>query len=188
MDPNTVQLLVLVTVLSLIVTPFILSKISTIAGIFFKETSMTENFGSLETHANHVIVCGYGIVGKFVVKALREENVNYIIVDNSYKHVLEAIADGEKAYYGDMSKMQILEKLHLRDATSVIVTLDNSSKKRLICESILTYAPTMKVVVKVISLEEKRELRGLNISVTVDGKREVAAKLVCEALYCDLEK
>jgi hypothetical protein len=40
----------------------------------------------------------------------------------------------------------------------------------------------------VISLEEKKELRGLNISVTVDGKREVAAKLVCEALYCDLEK
>jgi CPA2 family monovalent cation:H+ antiporter-2 len=183
-----VQMLVLVTVLSLIITPFILSKISVIAGIFFKETSMTEDFNSLETHFNHVIVCGYGVVGKFVVKALREENVNYIIVDNSYKHVLEAMADGEKAYYGDMSKMPILEKLHLRDATSVIVTLDNSSKKRLICESILTYAPTMKVVVKVISLEEKRELRGLNISVTVDGKREVAAKLVCEALYCDLEK
>lgn len=188
MDENTVQLLVLVTVLSLIVTPFILSKISAIAGVLFKETSMTEDFEALQAHSNHVIVCGYGIVGKFVVKALREENVNYIIVDNSYKHVLEAIADGEKAYYGDMSKMPILEKLHLRDATSVIVTLDNSSKKRLICESILTYAPTMKVVVKVISLEEKRELRGLNISVTVDGKREVAAKLVCEALYCDLER
>jgi CPA2 family monovalent cation:H+ antiporter-2 len=185
-DSNTLQLLVLVTVSSLIVTPFILSKISVIAGVFFKEASMTEDFGSLESHANHVIVCGYGVVGKFVVKALREENVNYIIVDNSYKHVLEAISDGEKAYYGDMSKMQILEKLHLKEATSVIVTLDNSSKKRLICESILSYAPTMKVVVKVISLEEKKELRGLNISVTVDGKREVAAKLVCEALCCDL--
>ncbi len=74
---------------------------------------MTEDFGALQAHTNHVIVCGYGIVGKFVVKALREENVNYVIVDNSYKHVLEAIADGEKAFYGDMSKMQILEKLHL---------------------------------------------------------------------------
>jgi len=85
-----------------------------------------------------------------------------------------------------MSKAAILEKLHTKEAISVIVTLDNSSKKRLICESILSFAPNVKVVVKVVSLEEKRELRGLPISVMIDGKREVAAKLVCEALYCDL--
>lgn len=187
LDSQLVQMLVLTVVLSIVVTPFILSKINDIAGLFFKETSMTEDFGSLSVYSNHVIVCGYGIVGKFVVKALREEQVKYIIVDNSYKHVQEALADGEKAYYGDMSKTQILEKLHTKEAISVIVTLDNSSKKRLICESILSYAPNVKVVVKVISLEEKRELRGLPISVTVDGKREVAAKLVCEALYCELE-
>ena len=188
LDSNLVQMLVLVVVLSIIVTPFILSRINAVAGKFFKETSMTEDFGALSVHSNHVIVCGYGVVGKFVVKALRNEEVKYIIVDNSYKHVQEALADGEEAYYGDMSKTAILEKLHTKEAISVIVTLDNSSKKRLICESILNYAPNVKVVVKVVSLEEKRELRGLPITVTVDGKREVAEKLVCEALYCDLSE
>jgi CPA2 family monovalent cation:H+ antiporter-2 len=186
LDPQLVQLLVLVAVLSLVATPFILSRVNTIAGVFFKEASMTEDFASLSVYSNHVIVCGYGVVGKFVVKALREEEVKYIIVDNSYKHVQEALSDGEKAYYGDMSKTAILEKLHAKEAISVIVTLDNSTKKRLICESVLSYAPNAKVVVKVVSLEEKRELRGLPISVMIDGKREVAARLVCEALYCDL--
>ena len=188
LDGDLNQLLVLVVVLSIIFTPFILSKIASIAGVFFTDPGMTEDFSTLGVHSNHIIVCGYGIVGKFVVKALRSEGVEYVIVDNSYKHVQEALSDGEKAYYGDMSKTGILEKLHTEDAISVIVTLDNSSKKRLICESILTYAPNVKVVVKVVSLEEKRELRGLPISVTVDGKREVAAKLVCEALYCDLDE
>ncbi|HEX5709864.1 MAG TPA: cation:proton antiporter, partial [Sulfuricurvum sp.] len=186
LDPNLVQTLVLVVVLSIVVTPFILARINVVAGKFFKETSMTEDFAALTVRSNHVIVCGYGVVGKFVVKALRDEDVKYIIVDNSYKHVQEALAEGEEAYYGDMSKIAILEKLHTKEAISVIVTLDNSAKKRLICESILSYAPNVKVVVKVVSLEEKRELRGLSISVTVDGKREVAEKLVCEALYCDL--
>ncbi len=180
------QILVLVTVLSIVLTPFILSRINSIAGLFFKETSMTEDFDSLSVYSNHVIVCGYGIVGKFVVQALRLEEVKYIIVDNSYKHVQEALSDGEKAYYGDMSKIAILDKLHIHEAISVIVTLDNLAKKRLICESILNYAPQVKVVVKVVSIEEKRELRGLPITVTVDGKKEVAAKLVCEALYCEL--
>lgn len=187
LDPELNQLLVLVVVLSIIFTPFFLSKINLFAGWFFKETSMTEDFQALSVYKNHVIVCGYGIVGKFVVKALKAEEVQYVIVDNSYKHVQEALSDGEKAYFGDMSKTAILEKLHAQDAVSVIVTLDNTTKKRLVCEAILTYAPNVKVVVKVVSLEEKRELRGLPISVTVDGKREVAAKLVCEALYCDIE-
>ncbi|MCX6073046.1 MAG: cation:proton antiporter [Campylobacterales bacterium] len=187
-DDELTQLLVLAVVLSLIVTPFILSRISAITGLFFKETSMTEDFNTLATYSNHVIVCGYGVVGKFVVKALRAEGIEYIIVDNSYKHVQEALVEGEKAYYGDMSKTAILEKLHTKESISVIVTLDNTEKKRLVCEAILSFAPTVKVVVKVISLEEKRSLHGLPISVTVDGKREVAARLVCEALHCDLEK
>ena len=129
LDGQLVQFLVLTVVLSIIVTPLILSKINPIAGLFFKETSMTEDFASLSVHSNHVIVCGYGVVGKFVVKALRAQEVKYIIVDNSYKHVQEALADGEKAYYGDMSKTAILEKLHTKEAISVIVTLDNSCQK-----------------------------------------------------------
>lgn len=186
LDESLSQMLVLAVVLSLLLTPFILSNISKISSFFFREPGAVEDFSMLSTEKNHFIVCGYGIVGRFVVKALRAEGVNYIIIDNSYKHVQEAIAHGEKAYYGDMSKISILDKVHAQDAASVIVTLDNLDKKRLICEAVLSYAPRAKVVVKVISIEEKRTLRDLPISVTVDGKREVAARLVSEALHCEL--
>ncbi|MDD2368285.1 MAG: NAD-binding protein, partial [Sulfuricurvum sp.] len=186
LDGALSQMLVLAVVLSLLITPFILSNISKISAFFFREPGVVEDFSMLSTEKNHILVCGYGIVGRFVVKALRAEGVSYIIIDNSYKHVQEAIAHGEKAYYGDMSKTAILDKVHAADAASVIVTLDNLEKKRLVCEAVLDYAPKAKVVVKVVSLEEKRTLRDLPISVTVDGKREVAARLVSEALYCDI--
>ncbi|MGD9970091.1 MAG: cation:proton antiporter [Sulfuricurvum sp.] len=184
LDEQLAQTLVLVVVLSIMITPFMLSNVQKIGEFFFKERSITEDFTTLPSTQNHVVVCGYGIVGKFVVKALRAEGVHYIVVDNSYKHVQEALLDGEKAYFGDMSKTAILDKIHLREAGSVIVTLDNTEKKRLICETILGFAPNVKVVVKVVNLEEREELSGLPISVTVDGKKEVAARLVCEALYC----
>ncbi len=186
LDEHLSQMLVLVVVLSMVMTPFILSSIPKISNFFFKEPGMTEDFKSMSVHKNHVIVCGYGIVGKFVVRALRLEGVKYIVIDNNYKNVQDALREKEEAYYGDMSKLAILDKLYIHDAISVIVTLDNLQKKRLICESILSYAPQVKVVVKVVSIEEKRELRGLPISVTVDGKKEVASRLVSEALHCDL--
>lgn len=135
---------------------------------------------------NHIIVCGYGIVGKFVAKALRAEAVDFVVADNSYKHVEEALHDGQEVYFGDMSKTAILDKLCTKDSVSVIITLDNLDKKRLICEAILRYAPNVKLVVKVVSLEEKRQLRGLPISITIDGKKEVASRLVSEALHCEL--
>lgn len=180
------QLLVLVVVLSIVATPFILSNLSKISGYFFKDVSVTETFAMLPGRKNHIIVCGYGVVGKFVAKALRAEGVDYVVADNSYKHVEEALKDGQEVYFGDMSKTAILDKLCTKDSVSVIITLDNLEKKRLICESIIHYAPNVKLVVKVVSLEEKLELRGLPISITIDGKREVAARLVSEALYCNI--
>jgi CPA2 family monovalent cation:H+ antiporter-2 len=180
------QILVLIVVLSIIITPFILSHLTAISSYFFKDISVTETFAMLPGRKNHVIVCGYGVVGKFVATALKSEGVDFVVADNSYKHVEEALKDAQEVYFGDMSKTAILDKLCVRDSVSVIVTLDNLDKKRLICETILRYAPNVKLVVKVISLEEKRALRGLPISITVDGKREVAARLVSAALNCEI--
>jgi CPA2 family monovalent cation:H+ antiporter-2 len=180
------QILVLVVVLSIVITPFILTSLTKISSYFFKDISVTETFAMLPGRKNHIIVCGYGVVGKFVAKALRAEGVDYVVADNSYKHVEEALKDTQEIYFGDMSKTAILDKLCTKDSVSVIITLDNLEKKRLICEAILRYAPGVKLVVKVVSLEEKRELRGLPISITIDGKKEVASRLVSEALTCEL--
>lgn len=180
------QILVLVVVLSIVATPFILANLSRISGYFFKDVSVTETFAMLPGRSHHIIVCGYGVVGKFVAKELRASGVDYVVVDNSYKHVQEALRDGQEVYFGDMSKTAILDKLCTKDSVSVIITLDNLEKKRLICEAIIRYAPEVKLVVKVVSLEEKRALRGLPISITIDGKKEVAARLVSEALTCEL--
>lgn len=180
------QILVLVVVLSIIATPFILTNLSRISSYFFKDISVTETFAMLPGRHNHIIVCGYGVVGKFVAKELRASGVDYVVADNSYKHVQEALRDHQEVYFGDMSKTAILDKLCTKDSVSVIITLDNLDKKRLICETIIRYAPKIKLVVKVVSLEEKRALRGLPITITIDGKKEVAARLVSEALTCEL--
>ncbi len=182
------QVLVLVIVLSIVLTPFVLSNLSNLSGYFFKDVSVTETFSMLPGRQNHIIVCGYGVVGKFVAKELKAEGVDFVIADNSYKHVEEAMLDGQEVYFGDMSKAAILDKLCLKSASSVIVTLDNLEKKRLVCDAILKIAPNIKLVVKVVSLEEKTALKDLPISITIDGKKEVATRLVSEAMRCDLEK
>ena len=186
LDDALAQFLVLIVIFSMIITPFFITKIKLIVDFVSKESSKVEELAPLANRENHVVVCGYSVVGKFVTKELDKLGVSYVVIDNSYKHVKEAISDGREAYLGDVSRLSILSALHIENAASVIVTLDNIEKKRLICEAVLTHTKNVNLIVKVISLEDKEKLKDLNITTIVDGKVEIARVLVERMLTCQL--
>ena len=187
LDDELVQLLVLVVILSMIVTPFYISRISDFVEYLSGRKDDIEDMSGLSTQKDHVIVCGYGVVGKFVAKNLDALGASYIIVDNSPKHVNEAINDNREVYLGDMSKRPILKALNAKDCSSIIVTLDNPDKKRLICEAIAENTKDINLIVKIISLEERNQLTDLPITVMIDGKEEVARILVERMATCQIK-
>ncbi|MBN2815408.1 MAG: cation:proton antiporter [Campylobacterales bacterium] len=186
LDAELAQLLVLVVILSMVVTPFFITRISPFVEYMSGRKDDLADMSSLSSKKDHVIVCGYGVVGKFVAQYLDELGASYMIVDNSPKHVNEAIRDKREVYLGDMSKRQILDAMHVQDCSSVIVTLDNPEKKRLICEAIAQNTKDINLIVKIISLEEREKLQDLPINVMIDGKEEVARILVERMVSCKL--
>jgi CPA2 family monovalent cation:H+ antiporter-2 len=186
-DPNVAQTLVLVVVLSMIATPFMLAKRRWLQDILFKEGEIeASDFTPLEGRKNHIIVCGYGTVGQRVARQLQQSEIEHVVIDYNYARVKKAQKVGEEIYYGDMSKPAVLHSLHIEDASSVIVTLDDPEKKELICETLSPYADRVKIIVKVVSSQEKQMLKNLPISVMVDSKEEVAKILVQETMRCSL--
>jgi CPA2 family monovalent cation:H+ antiporter-2 len=187
LEEDLAQLLVLVVIFSMVVTPFYINKIGPFVEYISGRKDDIADMSALSSRKEHVIVCGYGVVGKFVSKSLDELGAKYIVIDNSPKHVKEALDDGREVYLGDMSKRSILNALHVGDASSIIVTLDNAEKKRLICEAIIENTKNINLIVKVTSLEEIEQLKDLNISQIVDGKVEVARVLVERMASCSVK-
>ena len=187
-DESLVSLLVLVVIFSMVVTPFFITRINDFVEKIIKDSDIITDMSGLQSRQDHVIVCGYSVVGKFVTKHLEEFGAPYVVVDNSNKHVKEALEDDIEAYLGDASKVAILNALNIEKASAIIVTLDNIDKKRLICEAILKHSIDANLIVKVVSLEEKQRLDDLDITVIVDGKVEVARVLVERMLSCQLYK
>ncbi len=187
LDNDLVSLLVLIVIFSMMVTPFFISHISDLVEMFIKEEDIPIDMSALAGRKNHVIVCGYSVVGKFVTEHLEELDAPFVVVDNSNKHVQEALDADLEAYLGDASKSSILNALNIKDAAAVIVTLENIDKKRLICEAILNYTTNVNLIVKISSLEEKEKLSDLNITTLVDGKVEVARVLVERMITCQLK-
>ena len=187
LEAELAQFLVLIVIFSMIITPFFITRISSIVSFLSKDIEEFEDMKALETRKGHVIICGYSVVGKFVTRHLDDLGAPYIVIDNSNKHVQEALNNNIEAYLGDASKSSILQAIHVEQASSVIVTLDNIEKKRLICEAILKYTQNVNLIVKVVSLEEKEKLADLDINVVVDGKLEVARVLVERMITCQLK-
>ena len=182
-----VAIFLLVVIFSMIVTPFFISRINTFVNSFIKTKYMTPDTSSFTTRDNHVIVCGYSVVGKFVAKHLDELDAPYVVIDNSPKHVQEAINDGREAYLGDMSKLALLDAVHASSSAAVIVTLDNIDKKRAICEAVLAHTKDINLIVKVTNLKDKRIIKDLGVTAVVDGKVEVGRVLVERMITCQLK-
>ena len=187
LEKDLASLLVLIVIFSMVITPFFITKISSFVEYLLQEREINTDMSALSDRDNHVVVCGYGVVGKFVTHQLEELGVPYVVVDNSNKHVVRALKDNVEAYLGDASKLSILSALRIERAAAVIVTLDNIDKKRLICEAVLKHSRDANVIVKVTSLQEKEKLADLEMRMIVDGKFEVARVLVERMLTCQLE-
>jgi len=187
LDKELESLFILVVIFSMMVTPFFITRINALVDYFIGEEYMSLDITQFASRENHVIVCGYSATGKFVAKHLDELDAPYVIIDNSPKHVQEALDDGKEAYLGDMSKLTLLEALHTENSAAVIITLDNIDKKRAICKEIVKHTKNINLIVKVATLEDKEILKDIPITSLIDSKVETARILVERMITCQLK-
>lgn len=177
LDENLSKFLILVTVLSMIITPFIVNNIYKLASYFVVEFYESDKITPID-RKNHIIICGYSMLGRIIAKKLKEKNKSFVIISDNLKHVLLARKNGYMAYFGHLDKLPVLESLKVDEASSVILTLSDKNTKKLICESVLNFKEDTKLIVKIDSLEEKKELKELNIKHFVHSQQETANLMV----------
>jgi len=180
------QFLVLVVVLSLVITPFLVTNINQISAKIIKEKILINDKIQKLSLQNHIIVCGFGIIGELAAQELKTRGLEYVIISNNIRQVKSGLRKKEKIYFGNISKIPVLEALNIKEAAAVLVTLENEDKKRIICEEILQYNPFINLIVKIANLREKELLSDLPIHSLIDGKEEIAKMLVNETSRCDL--
>ena len=173
--------LILVTVLSMIVTPFIVNNIYKLASYFVVEFFESDKITPVG-NTNHTIICGFAIVGRIVAKELVKQNIDFLIISDNLQHVLLARERGYLAYFGHLDKRPVLESLRVEQSSSVIVTMTNIVTKKIICQAVLDYFPQANLVVKINSMDDKRALQGISINSFVHAQQEAARLLVKKSL------
>tara|TARA_R110001583_G_scaffold39399_4_gene126234 strand:+ start:20413 stop:22017 length:1605 start_codon:yes stop_codon:yes gene_type:complete len=173
--------LILITVLSMILTPFMVSNIYKLASFFVVEFFEADKITAVNV-TNHTIVCGFAILGRIVAKELTDKGVNFLIISDNLQHVLLARKRGYDAYFGHLDKAPVLESLRVEQTSSIIVTVNSLKNKQIICEAVLGYYPNANLIVKVNTLEEKSALADIKINSFVHAQQETAVLLVKQSM------
>lgn len=173
--------LILVSVLSMILTPFIVNNIYKLASYFVVEFYESDKITPIKAK-NHVVICGFSILGRVIAKDLSEKNLPFVIISDDLRHVLLGRKLGYMAYFGHLDKLPVLESLRVDESSSVIITVSDTHRKRLICEAVLNFYKNANILLKIESLDEKALLKDLNIKKFVHAHFEVGRLLVEEAV------
>ncbi len=126
---------------------------------------------------DHVIVVGYGRVGRLICEALSEQSIRFVVTEQNRELVEVLRRRGINAVAGDAASPPVLIQSHVaRARTLVIATPDSFSARRMI-EIAYMLNPKIQTVVRTHSEEEAELLRKEKAGVIFLGEHELAASM-----------
>lgn len=181
----TAQILSTVVIISMIVTPFILKNLKILADKLFKEPVRELKIESAGFN-NHIIVCGYGPLGKDICKDLKARGFDYVVVEHDLMLYEQGVENNEPIFFGNAAQRAVLESLELKNACAVVITFHNLEKIRLVTQSVLDLAPHAHIVARVRDEKEAQALQNFNIKSLVITTKTLSKEMIEQLFYCRL--
>src|SRR5258706_3386818 len=171
------QVVLTASLLSMVVAPFILSRMERIV-LHFIESEWTQRAVALHSLAvksmatrGHVIVCGYGRSGQALAQYLEREKIPVIALDADPERVRQAAAAGDSVVFGDASRREVLVAAAVSRATAVVVSFADTPKALAILAHVRELRPELPVIVRTYDDSEVGRLKEA-------GAAEIVAEVI----------
>jgi CPA2 family monovalent cation:H+ antiporter-2 len=100
------------------------------------------------TRSRHVVIAGFGRVGRTVAQMLDARDVQWIAVDRDAAAVAEARAKGLPVFFGDARQETITKAANLEEAKAAVVTLDDPQAAQAVLRCLKRHHPDLPVIVR----------------------------------------
>ncbi|MFO1265125.1 MAG: monovalent cation:proton antiporter-2 (CPA2) family protein [Rhodoferax sp.] len=153
-DPELLNPILASMVLSMLATPFIISRsqalvMKLVANEWMMQSLQMTTIARKSIGANrHVVICGFGRCGQNLAKILEGEKIPYIALDLDPDRVTHAAAAGHSVVYGDAARLQALAAAGLSRASAVVVTYLNEHSALRVLGLTRQHAPQVPVIVR----------------------------------------
>lgn len=126
---------------------------------------------------DHVIILGFGRVGKLVGRMLTEKVIPFVSIDEDMDRVNLGRSRGWPVFYGDALRPKVLDILGIKKAKVVVICLDSSSNSMKVALSIRRTYPNVQVCVRLRDDHYAKKLINVGAQVIVPENLEPSLQL-----------
>ncbi len=134
------------------------------------------------TLENHIVICGYGRVGKYIGRALDMAQIPYVVVDYNHTTVADLKAKGIMVVYGDPADKDVLDYAQVDYAKAVIIAIPDRHTQEMIIGNAQTLNKRIKIICRTHHEEDQRRLKSLGVQTIVQPEFEAALAVVNKVL------
>jgi CPA2 family monovalent cation:H+ antiporter-2 len=127
--------------------------------------------------ANHVIIAGYGRVGRLLAEVLDRQQFDHIALDLDPIRVATCRKNGLPVFYGDASRMEILDHMHVARASAMVVTTDDAEAAERIVTTARAARPDLPILARARDGAHARRLLALGATEVVPETIEASLQL-----------
>jgi CPA2 family monovalent cation:H+ antiporter-2 len=136
----------------------------------------------VETLTGHVVLVGYGRVGKRIAEALSERKTPYVVVEENRELVERLRRRGIHAVLGDAAEAAVLIQAHVARASLLVIATPDTLKSRKMVQIARTLNPKIETLLRTHSDEEAALLQQENLGTVFMGEHELALAMTREVL------
>ncbi len=168
-SPLIQQELTIVVVLSMIATPFLSLLGRRMAPQIARRTEIeSDALPELSSDVrNHVIIAGYGRIGRAVAGRLDEAGIPWVASDSDPDNVNRARRHLKPVFYGDAGRIEVIEALGLADAKALVIAINDAEKAVQLVALVHYILPEMLILTRAYDEDHAKELREAGAHLTV---------------------
>ncbi|MHB8534797.1 MAG: monovalent cation:proton antiporter-2 (CPA2) family protein [Sulfuricaulis sp.] len=144
LDKALADLLVVVVSVSMAVTPLLVTLNEKVLKIGLAADKPRE-FDRIETREHRVIIAGFGRFGQMIARTLRMKKIPFTALEASFEQVDFVRKFGNKIYFGDASRLDLLRAARADQAEVFVLAIDDIEASVKTAEMVKKHYPHLKI-------------------------------------------
>ncbi len=173
------QFLLVVVAISMAVTP-LLSIIGSKIEEFIdwrEEKDKNQEFKGVSDLSSHIVIAGFGRVGRILAYILSELQFNYIAVDSNLNLVKKARSQGFPVYHGDLADIDVLRSVGVERARCIVLTMTDKISMRKAVKVVANNCKDIEIMVRAEDFKHGNGLKKLGATAAVPSTIEMGLQM-----------
>jgi CPA2 family monovalent cation:H+ antiporter-2 len=133
------------------------------------------------THAtNHVVLIGYGRVGRIVAGDLKDKQIPFVLIEEIRPAALQAREAGIEVIHGNATDPNVLQAANIPGARCLLVAIPDAFEGGQVVAQAKTLNPVLPIIARSHSDEETEHLKKHGATKVIMGEHEIAIAMLAD--------